>query len=159
MVGNALDEVDERGQAVVGDTLLILLNSHHDEVPFALPKTGEKTTWLRVFDTTQGHAEEKRFNGGTKYPLRGRSLAVFALNGPRREHQHAARRQHAGDEPRCRQQTSHELCRDYARLNRPPAKEEHKGNCPSGHGKPERRLFDQRRSRSHHRRGGLDTRN
>ena len=28
--GNAMDEVDERGQPITGDTLLVLLNAHHD---------------------------------------------------------------------------------------------------------------------------------
>ena len=36
-VGEALDEVDELGRQVTGDTLLILLNAHHEEVPFILP--------------------------------------------------------------------------------------------------------------------------
>src|SRR5262249_36942323 len=72
MVGNALDEVDERGKQVVGDTLLILLNARHEKQPFALPKTGVQTSWLRLFDTTDGQAEEKRFPGGTNYPLQER---------------------------------------------------------------------------------------
>jgi isoamylase len=84
MVGAALDEVDDHGRQVVGDTVLMLLNAHHEPVAFALPKTGEKTNWLRIFDTVDAKAEEKRFAGGTKYPLQGRSLAVFTLNGDRR---------------------------------------------------------------------------
>src|SRR5438093_3815244 len=35
--GNAIEEVDERGEPIVGDTLLVLLNGHHDKVPFTLP--------------------------------------------------------------------------------------------------------------------------
>ena len=35
--GNAIEEVDERGEPIVGDTLLVLLNAHTDEVPFTLP--------------------------------------------------------------------------------------------------------------------------
>ena len=35
--GDAIDEVDERGERIVGDTLLILLNAGEDAVPFSLP--------------------------------------------------------------------------------------------------------------------------
>jgi isoamylase len=83
-VGSALDEVDERGQQVTGDTLLILLNAHFEEVPFTLPRTVEGKSWVRVVDTIEALPPEKRFSGGAKYPLQGRTLAVFTLNGERR---------------------------------------------------------------------------
>ena len=35
--GNAIEEVDERGEPIIGDTLLVLLNAHTDTVPFTLP--------------------------------------------------------------------------------------------------------------------------
>jgi isoamylase len=85
MVGNALDEVDERGRQVTGDTLLILLNAHYEEVPFALPLVGDDKAWVRVIDTISAHVDERRFAGGTKYPLQGRTLALFTLNGDRRK--------------------------------------------------------------------------
>jgi isoamylase len=85
MVGNALDEVDERGSQVTGDTLLILLNAHHEEVPFALPLVADDKSWRRVVDTADGRTEERRFSGGTKYPLHGRTLSLFVLNGDRRQ--------------------------------------------------------------------------
>ena len=84
MVGDAVDEVDERGRQVTGDTLLILLNAHFEEVPFVLPKVDEGKSWLRVIDTIDGKAPETRFAGGARYPLQGRTLAVFMLNGDRR---------------------------------------------------------------------------
>ena len=74
MVGNALDEVDERGRQVRGDTLLILLNAHHDEVPFALPTITDGTVWVRMIDTIEPYVEERRYTGGQKYRFRaGRS--------------------------------------------------------------------------------------
>jgi glycogen operon protein len=84
MVGNALDEVDERGRQVPGDTLLILLNAHFEEVPFVLPTVGDEKAWVRVIDTVDARAPEERVTGGRKYPLQGRSLALFTLNGDRR---------------------------------------------------------------------------
>src|SRR3954463_11020919 len=83
-VGEALDEVDERGRQVTGDTLLILLNAHHEEVPFILPAVNKHTSWLRMVDTIDGRSAEQRFPGHHKYPLQGRTLALFTLNGERR---------------------------------------------------------------------------
>ena len=82
MVGNALDEVDERGRQVRGDTLLILLNAHHEEVPFALPTVGDGTAWVRVIDTIAAvRRGAPRTPAATTYPLQGRTLArVRACN-------------------------------------------------------------------------------
>src|SRR5690606_31105173 len=35
--GDALTEIDERGQPVTDDTLLVLLNADHERLPFILP--------------------------------------------------------------------------------------------------------------------------
>jgi isoamylase len=80
MVGNALDEVDERGRQLRGDTLLVLYNAHHEDVPFALPNVSAHTAWVRVLDTIAPSVYEQRFTGGDTYPLRGRTLAVFVLS-------------------------------------------------------------------------------
>ena len=85
MVGDAIDEVDERGEQVTGNTLLILLNAHSEEVPFTLPKVEAGKFWLRVVDTVAAQVPEKRLAGGTKYPLQGRTLVLFILNGDRRQ--------------------------------------------------------------------------
>jgi glycogen operon protein len=84
MVGDALDEVDERGRQVTGGTLLILANAHFEEVPFCLPRIDEHKSWVCVMDTIEARAPEKRFRGGARYPLHGRSLALFTLNEERR---------------------------------------------------------------------------
>jgi glycogen operon protein len=85
MVGNALDEVDEHGRQVTGDTLLILLNAHPEELPFSLPLVGDDKSWVRVVDTIEPQVEDRRFAGGTKYPLPGRALALLILDGERRQ--------------------------------------------------------------------------
>jgi glycogen operon protein len=85
MVGNALDEVDERGRQVRGDTVLILLNAHLDQVSFALPTVSSGTAWIRAFDTIAPSVEERPYDGGESYPLQGRTLAAFVLRtAPRR---------------------------------------------------------------------------
>jgi isoamylase len=85
MIGDALDDVDERGRQIAGDTLLILLNAHSDEVPFALPIIGPDESWVQLVDTVAAQMVQRRFSGGTKYPLKGRTLSLFTLNG---EHRH-----------------------------------------------------------------------
>ena len=89
IVGNVLDDLDERGRTLSGDTLLILLNAHFEEVPFVLPATEAGHEWLRVLDTIESRVPEQRFEGGLKYPLQGRTLALFTLEGDRR-HRRAA---------------------------------------------------------------------
>ena len=52
--GRATDEVDERGHAVNGDTLLIITNSGEDAVTFTLPVLdGEgENIWVIMVDTS-----------------------------------------------------------------------------------------------------------
>src|SRR6476659_1196897 len=38
LAGDGIEEMDEHGRPVTGDTLLVLLNAHDDEVPFTLPE-------------------------------------------------------------------------------------------------------------------------
>jgi glycogen operon protein len=84
MVGNAIGDIDERGQLVSGDTLLILLNAHFESVPFVLPAAEEGHEWMRVFDTIDPHPLEARAPGGTKYALEGRTVVLFTLEKHRR---------------------------------------------------------------------------
>jgi glycogen operon protein len=83
--GHAIEEVDERGDRITGDTLLILLNAHTDKVPFTLPPLEADQQWQRLVDTIAEHTVERLFKPGIRYPLQGRSVAVFRLNPPLRE--------------------------------------------------------------------------
>jgi len=83
--GNAIEEVDERGEAIFGDTLLVLLNAHTDKVPFTLPAVDPDLQWQRVFDTFDPHGPYRAFKAGGRYPLQGRSVACFRLMTPARE--------------------------------------------------------------------------
>jgi glycogen operon protein len=85
MVGDAVDDIDERGCQVSGDTLLILLNAHFECVPFVLPEVGDGHEWVRILDTIEAQPPDARFAGGTKYSLQGRTLVLFTLGGHRRQ--------------------------------------------------------------------------
>jgi isoamylase len=91
--GSAIEEVDERGEPVLGDTLLVLLNGHHDRIPFVLPPLVADQLWFRVFDTFDPSLLDKSFRPGMRYQLQGRSVAVLKIGAPIRERRRAADRQ------------------------------------------------------------------
>jgi isoamylase len=49
--GDAIASLDAQGQRVVGDTLLVLLNAHHEPMTFALPAIEWGADWELVVDT------------------------------------------------------------------------------------------------------------
>ncbi len=77
--GDAIAELDERGEPIVDDTLLVLLNAHHAKVPFTLPPLAPGHHWARLLDTFHNHTIERTFRAGIRYPLQGRSLALFKV--------------------------------------------------------------------------------
>jgi len=137
--GTAIEETNERGEPITGDTLLILLNAHSDKVPFTLPDTGDPSAlaasapaiadnegittesqllsvnsmssvvdgdgsrgvvsgaradaqyqWMRLMDTMTPQASARQYRGGLRYPLQGRSVALFQLTPPIRERRRSA---------------------------------------------------------------------
>jgi isoamylase len=83
--GSAIEEMNERGEPITGDTLLVLLNGHTDTVAFTLPPLDADQQWQRVFDTFDAHGPDKPFDGGRQYDLQGRSVVCFKLTSPLRE--------------------------------------------------------------------------
>ena len=77
------------GQRIEGETLLILLNAHHEPIPFQLPAHDHVAKWELVLDTARpngeshaisSHASEPRtFAADEKYDLRERSLVLLRL--------------------------------------------------------------------------------
>jgi glycogen operon protein len=62
------------------ETLLLIMNAHHDVVRFTLPEVAEGVRWLRLVDTN--HAEQEKseaFELKQVYEVTGRSLLLFAL--------------------------------------------------------------------------------
>ena len=83
--GSAIEEVNERGEPITGDTLLVLLNGQVDKVPFTLPPIEGPQQWQRVFDTYDSHGVERMYKGGARYTLQGRSVALFKVLTPLRQ--------------------------------------------------------------------------
>jgi glycogen operon protein len=78
--GDAIDELDERGERVVGDTLLLLLNGDPEPVQFALPPTSPLERWQTLMDTADPAQSPRRMRAGDRYQLRGQSMAALKLH-------------------------------------------------------------------------------
>jgi len=75
--GKGIDELDERGRRIVGDSLLILLNAHHEPVAFVLPPDGDGGEWELLLDTQEPSKGTSLHAAGQAYDLQGRSVSVF----------------------------------------------------------------------------------
>ena len=80
--GQMDDEIDDKGRHIVGDTLLILFNSHNETIPFLMPPHAESDFWQPVLDTATDRPL-KRLLEAQPYPLQAHSLAVLKLNRPK----------------------------------------------------------------------------
>ena len=78
--GDAIDEVDERGERIVGDTLLLLLNAERRPVPFVLPGDGADERWETLLDTADPWPPPRWLRAGERYeparPVDGRADAA-----------------------------------------------------------------------------------
>jgi isoamylase len=79
LAGDAIDEHDNYGHRITGDTMLLLFNAHHDALPFHLPAHREDVEWMRLLDTKDPLATDGTWSGGDAYELGGRTLALFKL--------------------------------------------------------------------------------
>ncbi|CAM4150812.1 glycogen debranching protein GlgX [Corallococcus sp. ZKHCc1 1396] len=78
--GDAIPTPDERGQRVSGDSLLVLLNAHHDTVSFKVPPLGEGGVWVLELYTADDKRGDEEMKPGS-FEMAGRSLAVFRKSG------------------------------------------------------------------------------
>jgi glycogen operon protein len=81
LAGDAIDEVDSRGNHVSDDTLLVLLNPDWRATPFTLPAQSENVRWEPIVDTREPvpGGQHRQTSGGRRYKLEARSLALFRL--------------------------------------------------------------------------------
>jgi isoamylase len=86
LAGEAIDEREPEGGVIADDTLLVLLNAFHEEVPFILPEAGgDISLWEVLMDTTRPDppaAATKVYEVGDEYILNGRSLALLRRASP-----------------------------------------------------------------------------
>jgi isoamylase len=71
-------QIDQQGACVIGDHLLVLMNAHHEEIPFTLPEEVQKVGRIeRLFDTADGDTTVTPIDPRVPYPLQPRSMAMF----------------------------------------------------------------------------------
>jgi isoamylase len=83
--GDAIQEVNERGERIVGDTLLLILNGSDAAIPFVLPPTQPIERWDTLLDTAEPWQAQRRLRAGDLYDLPGHSMAVLKLNNRRED--------------------------------------------------------------------------
>ncbi len=83
LAGDAIAEVDPRGNRIQDETLLILLNAHYQAIPFVLPAHRRHLRWELMIDTrlATGHTADRVLRAAASFDLEGRSLALFRLRG------------------------------------------------------------------------------
>jgi isoamylase len=79
--GKATDEVDDRGQAVCGDTLLLILNSGEQNVQFELPTLEGPNIWVVMVDTAQRELPIVR---GDSIEVQAHALMLLRFGADRR---------------------------------------------------------------------------
>jgi glycogen operon protein len=77
--GRELDEVNEEGNPLVGDTLYLMFNAHPDGINFTLPSINSDGRWERILDTAQPLWEKRYTPRDHTYRVKGRSVAVFRV--------------------------------------------------------------------------------
>jgi glycogen operon protein len=76
--GDAIATLDDEGQRIVGDTLLVLMNAHHEPISFLLPAIEWGADWELVVDTAAlGEAVHTHTAAGGKVQVAGRSMVVL----------------------------------------------------------------------------------
>jgi isoamylase len=79
LAGDLLDEVDEHGDRIVDDTLVILFNADKDRITFTLPPRVPLGHWTRLVDTSEDGGGRPAVHASDTYELQGRSVVVLQL--------------------------------------------------------------------------------
>ena len=75
--GSAILEPSPRGEKIVDDSFLLLMNASHEPVDFTLPDGNYAAVWTVVLDTDGRLVEGEEVKARKVATLRGRSLVVF----------------------------------------------------------------------------------
>ncbi len=79
LAGDQIGDVDDDGNPIIGDTVMMLLNAYHEPIPFTMPPHQDERHWERLFDTADPGAQSSFHEQKQDYLLQGRSVALFCL--------------------------------------------------------------------------------
>ena len=77
LAGDAIPEQNSRGEPIIGDSLLLLFNSHHEPATFTIPLRPGQKDWELILDTTAVAAGQRRFGRGSQLVAQSRSMVIL----------------------------------------------------------------------------------
>jgi glycogen operon protein len=82
--GDRFFELDDQGQAILDDTLLLLINSFDDSLPFHLPELERAGVWESLIDTQFSSlpAPTPTYASAATYPMAPKSLVLLRWGTP-----------------------------------------------------------------------------
>ncbi|HZZ48229.1 MAG TPA: glycogen debranching protein GlgX, partial [Pseudonocardia sp.] len=78
--GEGIPDRDDLGERVVDDSFLLLINAHHEEVAFSLPRSDYGRRWETVIDTADPEltgTDRLKSGPGDEQPLEARAMRVL----------------------------------------------------------------------------------
>jgi glycogen operon protein len=82
--GETLDHVDEKGERILDNTFLVMLNCHHEPIQFYLPAGPQGSPWELVIDTNRPDLQpgSQILNSGEPFELVRQSFALLREQRP-----------------------------------------------------------------------------
>ncbi len=77
LAGDLMDEIDDHGEPIHGDTLFLLFNCSDKTVRCVLPATNPDQRWELLVDTAELNPTQRLRSGGEKSTLTDRSVKVY----------------------------------------------------------------------------------
>jgi hypothetical protein len=93
-----IGEVDQYCEPIVGSSMLLLLNAHHEDLPFVLPEPVAGARWVPLLDTHELPAKRQPIAAGAPYKLVARSLALLSLEAQESVEADSVVSKHVADE-------------------------------------------------------------
>jgi len=78
LVGHQISETDVKGEPIIGDSFLLLFNSHHEDVEFQAGRIGERD-WGVVVDTESNAFVDRHLTSVRSVRVSARSIQVLRL--------------------------------------------------------------------------------
>lgn len=82
--GDLIGDVDDRGEPIAGDSIVLLINAHYESIPFTIPSRSDGEEWERLLDTADPAGKPNTYRGNDTYDLKGRSMVVLRSESPQR---------------------------------------------------------------------------
>ena len=76
--GDVIPDVDPRGERVVDDSFLVLVNAHYEDLTFKMPDQRWGETWVVDVDTAEvDEVDEREVKADSDMAVTARSLVVL----------------------------------------------------------------------------------